>query len=153
MPRTLLALLVTLPAMALAQTRPAPTTVQPRLDKPLRLADSFTMPIFNGCVYNATVRGVVTPTAVSEAEQRLLPDLVVMSSLTCPNKPVVKVSDSVSRTGPLTLEQVEAALERRGSVSADSGGGGCLFQPDFELDQNGLTGVSVTYLCPADPAR
>jgi hypothetical protein len=139
-----LALALLVPELTLAQA-PAPSA---RLERPLRLADSFSMPVSDGCVYNATVRGTVTPASPKGGDERVNPNLSVTATLTCPNKPVVKVSDTVNRTGPLSLDEVEAAIERRASISA---GGACLFTPELELSPEGLTGIAVKYLCPVQP--
>ncbi|UQA56852.1 hypothetical protein [Polyangium aurulentum] len=103
----------------------------------------------NGCHYTADVSGTVTPVEAKGegGVQHVTPDIRVDATVACPNGVVMKTSDTVVRTGPLTAEAFERALERRGSVLSKDAGRQCIYRPDFEIIGDALTGVRVSYMC------
>jgi len=103
----------------------------------------------NGCYYTADVNGTVTPVQArgEGGVQHVNPDIRINAMVACPNGVVIRTSDNVMRTGPLTVGAFERALERRGSVLSKDSGRQCVYRPDFEVIGDALTGVRVTHLC------
>ncbi len=103
----------------------------------------------NGCHYSADVSGTVTPVEAKGkgGVQQVDPNIRVDARVACPNGVITKTTDNVMRTGPLTVDAFERALERRGSVLSKDSGRQCVYRPDFEVIGEQLTGVRVNYLC------
>lgn len=103
----------------------------------------------NGCYYSADVSGTVTPVEAKGkgGVQQVDPNIRVDARVACPNGVITKTTDNIMRTGPLTVDAFERALERRGSVLSKDSGRQCAYRPDFEVIGDELTGVRVTYLC------
>lgn len=140
---------------------------QEKITKRLTVHKSVSLPLANGCSYSATIDGTVSPTKQKQQQQQqqqekgqaqaqgqmLDADLRVTASAICPNQATLTVSENVTRTGPLTHEALEEAIERRGTIFTASQGRSCAFVPDFRLSAQGVEGAGIAYMCAIQPGQ
>lgn len=112
----------------------------------MHLNDLIAFPLGAGCQYLATIQGTVEP--VKGSSTTVEPKLVVDATFACPNGASRRVTENVSGTGPLTMEELEEALERRATVVSDASGVRCAYTPELELERSGLTAPAIHHLCP-----
>lgn len=128
------------------------------ITKKINVNERVSFPAAGGCQYTASVNGTIAPVTEkekggskskgqSQASNQLSSDLRVNAQLSCPNKAVLRVQDTVSRTGPMTPVDLEHAIERRATILVEEAGTQCAFMPNFQLGNNKLTGTGVAYLC------
>jgi hypothetical protein len=130
--------------------------------KKMTLNERISFAVANGCQYTANVNGTISPAKGGSAQQQqqqqaqhlVTSELQVNSMLSCPGKPTVRVDETAVRTGPITQEALEEAIERRATILIEeTGGRRCAFMPDFEFGEQRLTGVAVAYLCASAPQQ
>ncbi len=72
------------------------------------------------------------------------PDLRIEASVSCPTQATVKVTENLTKTGPMTKDDLENAIERRAAILSEASGRRCLYMPDFALTSEKLNGIGVS---------
>ncbi len=155
-----------------------PGETSEKFTKKTTISEHFSAAVANGCQYTADVSGTVTPakpggtqkggaqqsgaqqqqsgaqqSGAQQAVQHLDPNLTVTASLTCPGGQKREITDTISRTGPLTREALEDAIERRATIVAIDTPQQCAYMPDFQIAGQKLSAVGVAYLCATPVGR
>ena len=124
-----------------------------KIKGPMKLDESATFPLENGCHYTAKVKGLVVPAGGTAAEQKLNPNVTINATVSCPNAVDKKVSETVVHTG-MTKDEMLDTLSIHGSVLSGATGQRCVYMPLFQLTpENKIDLNGVTYLCPLPPGQ
>jgi hypothetical protein len=130
------------------KTPPVTPPATALLTQEMNLKDQVSIPLENGCVYRADVRGKVVPAGADAFGQPAVrPNLSVAAEVACPNASVIHRSRSVLGPAPMTRAQLVAAIEQRASVATAVSGQTCYYAPDFALTSKRLVGNGVAYVC------
>ena len=119
-----------------------------KIKGPLKLDESATFPLENGCHYTAKVKGVVLPAGGTADEQKLNPNVTINATVSCPNATDKKVSETIVHTG-MTKDEMLDTLSLHGSILSGATGQRCVYMPLFQLTpENKIDLNGVTFLCP-----
>lgn len=141
-------------ALAACSSRPPPVAPAPTafITQPMNLNDQVSIPLENGCLYRADVRGKVVPVDRGKfTEPAVRPDLTIAAEVACPNAAVLHRTRSILGPAPITRAQLVDAIEQRASVATGASGQACYYAPDFELTSKRLVGNGVSYVCAIQP--
>lgn len=119
---------------------------------PMNIVERFRQPVANGCVYTADISGTLRPIGEAGLEPRVDPNIFMNAMVTCPGGASARLTANIMQSGPLTLGELEDALEQRGTVVTDQPRKQCVYRPEFQFVKGRLRGVDVTVSCPT-PAR
>jgi hypothetical protein len=135
----------------LVLTTGAAAAAPERATQPMRVDKSFSIQTSDGCRYNASVRGKVTPAkAGGGASDLVVPNLIVNADLQCRDGASLRVTERVKDTGPMTREDLEKVIEDKGTVTSPVAlpGKACVYSPNFNLGGRRLTLASISSACP-----
>ncbi|MBK9265415.1 MAG: hypothetical protein IPM54_37220 [Polyangiaceae bacterium] len=113
----------------------------------MTISERIMMPLEDGCLYSVDISGWVEPVDTGSPMQQVDPNIFMSASLSCPTGTTVRLTDNLMRTGLITVDALEQALERRGTIAM----GVCVYRPNFDLVNNRLIGRGITQLCPPRP--
>jgi hypothetical protein len=123
-----------------------------KAQKPVALNQKLSVPLENGCRYDAVVRGRIDPILSASAQREVSPNLDVTAQVACPNETVIRSTRNVITPAPMTSAQLEQALETRASVATSATGQPCYYTPDFSFVRDQIVANGVAMVCTA-PAQ
>lgn len=137
--------------VVVAKPVPVAVVTPAKAPQPVAVNEKLSLPLDNGCRYDAVVRGSIAPVhAVSSSGESLVsPNLAVTADVACPNETVVRATRNVVTPGPMTHAQLEQELETRAMVATSATGQSCYYTPDFTIAQNQIVANGVATLCTA----
>ncbi|WP_437649716.1 hypothetical protein [Sorangium sp. So ce362] len=80
-------------------------------------------------------------------QERVKPNLTVSASMSCPNAPELRVTDTLKTDTAVTRSELEGMIARRASIATEKGGRFCMYVPQFELTREKLSGKGIAQLC------
>ncbi|WP_437639238.1 hypothetical protein [Sorangium sp. So ce854] len=88
-------------------------------------------------------------------QEKVKPNLTVAASISCPNTPELRVSDTLKTDSAVSRSELEEMISRRASIATEKGGRFCMYVPQFELTREKLSGKGIAQLCrvPAQGQR
>jgi hypothetical protein len=131
----------------------------PKLGGPIQLIRGISFPALNGCQYSAALRGSIQPAKAPEgkapekgkemagADQLVIPNVTMAATLSCPDKPDIKVVEHFTTQTPVTVHEFEEGLMRRAAVAVKVGDQVCLFMPDLAVTEKEVEGRSLALMC------
>lgn len=115
----------------------------------MTLDEAFTMELGNDCRFNARIRGQLVAAKSTPSEpSKVLPDLVINADVQCTDRAALLLTETVQSERPMTLAEVERAVEERARLTSPTEAYGCTYSPDFNLSGAGLNLRAVSYRCP-----
>ncbi|WP_438000968.1 hypothetical protein WMF26_15570 [Sorangium sp. So ce185] len=80
-------------------------------------------------------------------QERVKPNLTVSASMSCPNTPELRVTDTLKTDTAVTRSELEGMISRRASIATQKSGRFCMYVPQFELTSERLSGRGIAQLC------
>ncbi|WP_437940878.1 hypothetical protein [Sorangium sp. So ce341] len=80
-------------------------------------------------------------------QERVKPNLTVSASMSCPNAPELRVTDTLKTDTAVTRSELEGMISRRASIATQKSGRFCMYVPQFELTNERLSGRGIAQLC------
>ncbi|KYG05580.1 hypothetical protein BE21_39810 [Sorangium cellulosum] len=81
------------------------------------------------------------------AQEKVKPNLTVSASMSCPNTPELRVTDTLKTDTAITRSELEGMISRRASIATQKSGRFCMYVPQFELTSERLSGRGIAQLC------
>ncbi|AUX31177.1 MULTISPECIES: hypothetical protein [Sorangium] len=81
------------------------------------------------------------------AQEKVKPNLTVSASMSCPNAPELRVTDTLKTDTAVTRSELEGMISRRASIATEKSGRFCMYVPQFELTGEKLSGRGIAQLC------
>ncbi|WP_437290474.1 hypothetical protein [Sorangium sp. So ce406] len=80
-------------------------------------------------------------------QEKVKPDLTVSASMSCPNTPELRVTDTLKTDAAVSRSELEEMISRRASIATQKSGRFCMYVPQFELTREKLSGKGIAQLC------
>ncbi|WP_437970431.1 hypothetical protein WMF04_14565 [Sorangium sp. So ce260] len=80
-------------------------------------------------------------------QERVKPNLTVSASMSCPNAPELRVTDTLKTDTAVSRSELEGMISRRTSIATEKNGRFCMYVPQFELTREKLSGKGIAQLC------
>ncbi|WP_433935801.1 hypothetical protein AB3662_13850 [Sorangium cellulosum] len=80
-------------------------------------------------------------------QEKVKPDLTVSASMSCPNTPELRVTDTLKTDTAVSRSELEEMISRRASIATQKSGRFCMYVPQFELTREKLSGKGIAQLC------
>lgn len=80
-------------------------------------------------------------------QEKVKPNLTVSASMSCPNAPAVRVTDTLKTDTAVSRSELEEMISRRASIATEKSGRFCMYVPQFELTRERLSGKGIAQLC------
>lgn len=148
--------LTALPRAGSAQQTGSTPTARQRAESmmrsplPVPISGHFTFPLADNCRYEADVSGTARPSRTPVgAESLFTASGNISAGVVCPNRAAISAVEHLSTPRPMTLPEIERAIEARGTLVSNIFGAHCAYVPDFTLTMHRLEGVGAALLCPA----
>ncbi|KYF78209.1 hypothetical protein BE17_08430 [Sorangium cellulosum] len=75
------------------------------------------------------------------------PNLTVSASMSCPNAPAVRITDTLKTDTAVSRSELEEMISKRASIATEKSGRFCMYVPQFELTRERLSGKGIAQLC------
>ncbi|WP_437758885.1 hypothetical protein [Sorangium sp. So ce1389] len=80
-------------------------------------------------------------------QEKVKPNLTVSASMSCPNAPALRVTDTLKTDTAVSRSELEEMISRRASIATEKSGRFCMYVPQFELTREKLSGKGIAQLC------
>ncbi|WP_437666395.1 hypothetical protein [Sorangium sp. So ce1182] len=80
-------------------------------------------------------------------QEKVKPNLTVSASMSCPNAPALRVTDTLKTDTAVSRSELEEMISRRASIATEKSGRFCMYVPQFELTRERLSGKGIAQLC------
>ncbi|XXT23119.1 hypothetical protein WME94_16410 [Sorangium sp. So ce429] len=83
----------------------------------------------------------------ADDKEKVKPNLTVSASMSCPNAPALRVTDTLKTDTAVSRSELEEMISRRASIATEKSGRFCMYVPQFELTREKLSGKGIAQLC------
>ncbi|WP_437310144.1 hypothetical protein [Sorangium sp. So ce388] len=80
-------------------------------------------------------------------QEKVKPNLTVSASMSCPNAPAVRITDTLKTDSAVSRSELEEMISKRASIATEKSGRFCMYVPQFELTRERLSGKGIAQLC------
>ncbi|HTN87056.1 MAG TPA: hypothetical protein VL242_25330 [Sorangium sp.] len=80
-------------------------------------------------------------------QEKVKPNLTVSASMSCPNAPAVRITDTLKTDTAVSRSELEEMISKRASIATEKSGRFCMYVPQFELTRERLSGKGIAQLC------